>query len=49
MQDSNIIKPLFKKGIKTEAKNYRPISVTFNIEGDRKIYSLSNARLPSKK
>ena len=43
------IKPLFKKGIKTKAKNYRPISVTFNIEGDRKIHSLSNARLPSKK
>ena len=41
------IKPLFKKGIKTEAKKY--FSVVFSIEGDRKIYSQSNARLPSKK
>ena len=36
------LKPLFKKGIKTEAKNYRLISVAFNIEGDRKTHSVAD-------
>ena len=44
------IKPLFKKGIKTEDKNHRPFfSTAFNIKGDRKINSRSNTGLSSKK
>ena len=38
-------KTLFKMVIKTEARNYRPISVAFHIDGDRKIHSGPNAGL----
>ena len=44
------IKALFKKGTKTDAKNYRPyFLVVFNIESDRKINLQSNTGLSSKK
>ena len=43
------IKPLFKNGIKTEVKNYTPISPLPLISKVRKIHARSNARLSSRK
>ena len=44
------IKPLFKRGIKIQAKNYRPVSLLSLISKviDRKIDSQSNTGLSSK-